>query len=116
MTIDDLHPTLREALALHESFRRLNFTPGEIYLRPRTNDVHVTVKRRGLEFNAFAGTHGLTVPELIRKWALASAWWNDTATHAEQDSIFRDSKVFANSVGFVASIVAKGFTVRKWDA
>lgn len=116
MRAADLHPTLHEALALHESFRRLNFTPDEIYLMPRTGDVHVTVKRSALQFNAFAGRHDLAVPELIRKWAMSTEWWNQTATHEEQDAIFRGSKVFANSVSFVASIVAKGFNVRKWDA
>ena len=116
MTIDDLHPTIWEALALHESFRRLNFTPDEIYLLPRVGDVHVTVKRGQLQFNAFAGKHDLTVPELIRKWARATEWWNKTATHAEQDAIFRTSNVFADSVSFCASVVAKGFNVRKWDA
>ena len=116
MTINDLHPTIREALALHESFRRLNFTPDEIYLLPRTGDVHVTVKRGTLQFNAFAGRHELTVFELIRKWAAATEWWNTTATNTEQDTIFRGSKVFASSVDFVASVVTKGFSVRKWDA
>ena len=116
MTITDLHPTLREALALHESFRRLNFTPDEIYLMPRTGDVHVTVKRGALQFNAFAGRHDLTVPELIRKWAMSTEWWNSVATHEEQDGIFRGSRVFADSAGFVAAVVAKGFSVRKWDA
>jgi hypothetical protein len=116
MTITDLHPTIREALALHESFRRLNFTPDEIYLRPRTDDAHVTVKRGALEFNAFAGKHDMTVPELIRKWAVSTEWWNSVATHKEQDEIFRGSKVYANSMDFVASVVAKGFSVRKWDA
>jgi len=115
VTIDDLHPTLREALALHESFRRLNFIPDEIYLLPRAKDVHVTVKRGTLQFNAFAGVHELTIPELVRKWTLSTKWWNETATNDEQQQIFRDSKVFREKVAFVAAVIAKGFNVRAWN-
>jgi len=116
VTSKDLHPAIREALALHESFRTLSFSPDDIYFRPLADKVVVTIRRGGKEFNAEAGKHNLAIPELCRQWSAAATWWNKEATNDERMEIFHSSKAWAGKVGLVTALIDHGFNLRRADA
>lgn len=116
MKITDLHPTVREALALHESFRWLSFIPDDIYVRPTVDKLFVVVRRGGKEFNAEAGALDMPINTFVTKWREAADWWNGEALEREREEIFRGSKVHAASVSFVTALLDHGFNIKRSDA
>jgi hypothetical protein len=109
------HPIIREALAAHEVFRKLGFMPDEIFIRPRPNELFVTVQRAGKEFNLSLGAHDLDMVAVIKQWADATAWWN-TGDNGERQELFDRSEVRKNVVPIIVSLTDKGFAIKRSDA
>lgn len=110
------HPIIREALAAHEVFRKLGFTPDEIFIRPRPAELFVTVQRGGLEFNFTLGKHDLgDANSVIAEWTAASEWWNN-GPEAERTELFERSETRKIVVPLIIKLHAKGFAVRRSDA
>ena len=109
------HPILREALAAHEVFRKLGFTPDEIFVRPQPGELFMTVQRTDKEFNLSIGTHDLDTTELIKQWADATVWWN-AGDQAEQQDLFERSEARKNVVTIIVSLTSKGFVIKRSDA
>ena len=110
------HPIIREALAAHEVFRKLGFTPDEIFLRPRPGELFVTVQRGGLEFNLDLGDHDIDdTNRVIALWAAGADWWN-TGPEPERRELFDTSEVRKSAVMIIAALQAKGFAVHRSDA
>lgn len=109
------HPIIREALAVHEVFRKLGFTPDEIFIRPLPSKLFVTVQQAGKEFNLDLGAHDLDTVTVIKQWADASAWWN-TGDNGERQEMFETSEVRKNVVLIIVALTEKGFRIKRSDA
>ena len=110
------HPIIREALAAHEVFRKLGFTPDEIFIRPRPDELFVTVRRSGLEFNFTLGKHDFgDVNTVIALWVAATEWWN-MGPEAERTEMYERSETRKTVVPLIVALKAKGFAIHRSDA
>lgn len=110
------HKIICEALAAHEVFRRLGFTPDEIFIHPHSDELFVVVKRAALMFSLTLGKHDINdVNSVIEKWTAAADWWN-TGPEPERRELFDRSEVRKNVVMIIAAMQAKGFAVHRSDA
>lgn len=106
------HPAIKEALAVHEAFRRLNFTPDEIFLRLSGTQLFVTVQRGDKEFNSLVGQHFQATEEILRAhWDQAVHAWNVTMSELQRRAIYEGSLICRMATEFVAAIVTKGFSI-----
>ena len=105
-----------EALCAHEAFRKLGFSPDDIYFRPRHDKLFVTVQRGGKEFNFDVGPHQRTMHALIEEWKPAAKWWNEHPDREALKAMYEQSNVRRNVVGLIAALHAKGFAVKRSDA
>jgi hypothetical protein len=118
VTPDDLNPTIRSALALHEGMRRLGFAPADIYLRTveAMGKVAVTVIRGGREANILAGPLNLPVPAFLEEWTIATKWWNEEATEAQRSEIWQGSSALRGGLSIIIQLQRAGFAVHRPDA
>jgi len=110
MTPAEIPPILLEALAVHEAFRRLGFTPDEIFIRPAPPRVYMLVRRSGMEFAVDAGENTVPMHEFGAAWTQAAEWWN--AHPPEGEAVWNSSRVRANVVGLITALVDSGFALR----
>lgn len=107
-----LHPAIREALAVHEALRRLHFTADEIFLKLSGRNLYVLARRGDREFHTLVGEgFDATQDVLGAHWEHACNAWNVTMSEAERQAIYAGSEVCRQSVGFVAAVIAKGFSI-----
>lgn len=111
------HPAIREAMAVHEAFRLLEFKPEEIFLVLQGTRLFVTVRRDGKEFNAQVGEEFQATREILAAhWEQASHAWNVTMSEAERRDIYDNSLIKKLAGPFVAAVMAKGFSIAPIDA
>lgn len=110
-----IHPIIREALAAHEVFRKLGFTPDEIFVRP-SPELFVTVRRGGLELNLSIGTHAMNVDDTVAAWTAGAEWWNTTNDEAARHELYEGSATRRNLVPLMVVLKNKGFAVHRSDA
>ncbi len=108
---------LRDALAVHEAFRKLRFTPDEIFIHPTPRGLQVVLRAQEREFVVDVGPRNMgraayitlcRDPQFVEKWSAAVELWNE-GTDEERKSIWRDAPIIERSVEFVTGLVAKGF-------
>lgn len=119
MTLAELHPIWREALATYETFRRLGFTPDDIHLG-KLNDGRVTL---GIASVCFAS---VLIPAgdpkaayafkdhddstLVKNWQEACDLWN-VGDEAELQEIYATSTIFRDKVAFMVSLQCAGIEI-----
>jgi hypothetical protein len=113
MKLADIPPLLKEALAVHEAFRKLAFTPDEIFIHPSTTKLRVVVIRGDNRFAVDVGVNTIPMAEFERTWGEAVEAWN-TGKDFEQKAIWENSAVRRDAVGFVVALLDKGFAVREY--
>ena len=108
-----LHPAIKEALAVHEAYRRLHFTADEIFVvLDKQRQLFVMVRRGGREFHTLVGVDFQATADTLRAhWEQACHAWNVTMTEAERQAIYSASRISKTAAPFVAAIVAKGFSI-----
>lgn len=111
MRLVDVPPILKEALAVHEAFRRLAFTPDEIFISPSKEKVHVMVIRGAHRFAVCVGENTIPLVQFEDVWMAATSAWN-TGVALEQRAIFENSLVRRDAVGLVMALIDKGFSIR----
>lgn len=113
MKLTDLHPTIQEALALHEAFRRLKFPADDIFVivgnAPEGPALFVQARRHGCEFTATAGLYE-PPPDFAERWAKVTAAWNGDGKTMTLDhkTIWEGSNVKRRVFDFVMAMYAKG--------
>jgi len=116
--LGELHPVWREALAVHEAFRRLGFTPDEIVVA-KIADGLVIVGLQNLNYGWAVRTRELardldfkdvTDGEFEREWARAVTIWNEQSSDAECSELFYSSVVFENQATLVTVMASRGIT------
>lgn len=105
-----LEETLNEALGFNEAFRRLHFSPDELFVCADPEKIFVALRTQGLEFIAVCGPNSISSDaELIQRWDERCHWWNVTATDDEREALWDRSFARARSGELVVKLVLKGF-------
>jgi hypothetical protein len=100
-------------LALHESFRRLNFPAEELYVETHDEGVVLfALHHGGKKFRVNVDVVA-DLDKLCQEWIEATAWWNGPATEMERQTIYEGSEVAGNRVGLVTALAAKGLVGRE---
>jgi len=111
MTLTELHPVWKEALAICEAFRRLGFTPDDIFLARHT-DGRLMIGIRSVNFACVVclpnydhvwDFKNATHEELVEGWKEATTCWN-TGAEKECREIFDTSFVRANATLLLADL------------
>ncbi len=110
MKASDIPDCVREALCAQEAFRRVGFTPDEIYCRPQPDRLFVTLKRSGIEFNADVGRNTVPMADFARVWRASTKWWNEHGKEALV--LYEKSELRKNVVSLTVALVARGFNLR----
>jgi hypothetical protein len=110
---DNVLPAFREALAVHEAFRRLGFIPDQLFVTlDSESQLFVILKHRGQDFAVCCGELSLTEAEFHEQWpALITAVNAGYMTEADMTSIWTNSYVYQNKVRFILAIKAKGIAI-----
>jgi len=126
MKLEDIHPVLREALGIHEAFRKCGFPSEEIFVAlnpPATflsmfdpnyarRSILVILKTQDKEFSVNVGYIDLKLPEWEKTWtALCLAVINHEVTEEDLDVIWQSCMAFQDKVGFVTAISDKGIDI-----
>ena len=95
-------PTVREALAIHEAFLRIGYSPEEIFVKIGKMLV-VVLRSCGRDFSVSAGLCEISLDE----WQAAVEEWNKST--ALRKEIYEQSGIFANGAKFLMALRAAGF-------
>lgn len=111
---ESVSPAMREMLATHDAFRKLGFTPDDIFVH-YNSDGTVLVAVHGKDDREFAVTCGhvdLSREGFVREWTrVVEAVRSASFPQADLDRMWIESLVYRERVTFVASLVAKGVYV-----
>lgn len=116
MTAAELHPAIREALGAHECFRRIGFTPDQIFVGLQEGVLFTAVVRGGRQFAVTSGPCALDLEALLPQWRAACAWWNASSSSDERHEIFEGSKMRRGAVNVLIQMIDAGFAVKPADA
>lgn len=108
----NLPKQIKEALAVHEAFRRLGFPSENIFISfDEENDDLLVILEWNADFVVHCGkwTEGKT--RLIEVWDAAVDWWNGAATDEEMHNIWFSSKVFELRSGFTVKLIECGIKI-----
>jgi hypothetical protein len=107
----EVSEVIREALCLHEAFRRLGFPSEDIYvLGPQAGRIGVAVQKTGKSFAVEVGQQCHLSDEAFEKlWDRAVVWFNEEASEDELQEMWENSKVLKNSTLLVSELQARGF-------
>jgi hypothetical protein len=111
MTYDDIHPTFRNALGVHEVFRRVGFTPEDIFVhRNPDGEMHVAVVQGE---KRFAVTVGFVPHETEEAWAddwnaLTYAVIEKRVSERDFRRCLEECGLLGASVPFLMAMRAKG--------
>lgn len=108
------NPAIREALAVHEALRKLQFTPDEIFVRWSPEELHVVLKAQEKTFGIYVGVSDLAEEEFRAQWRDAVAWWN-TGNPKKLQRLWDSSHTAKNRMALTAALVDYGFVFRNVD-
>lgn len=117
----ELPGPLREALALHELLRRLEFRAEDIFLSTSPTpqgQVQVVLRSAGREFRCDVGAQGMPRDRCVALWQEAAAAWNGGGglTHEERVAIFHGSEIYGRAWELVLALSRKGLPPPAWGA
>ena len=119
-----VHPSLLEALAVYETYRRVGFKPDQIYAgavmqnicigNVKTNEearlVITTVRVGDKEFTAQAGPWDKTQEEFAKDWEDVANKWN-TTSEDERHEVWENSLTRQHATMLLVAIQAKGISL-----
>ena len=115
----ELPKPYREALGVHEGLRKLGFASADIYFGVggktavgAAHQVVIALNTQGKSFIVVVGFLNDAADNIERTWIeLATAVSDGQVSQKHLDRIWQESMIHDDCVGFVASIVGKGFTL-----
>ena len=110
MKVADFPPVVREALAVHELFRRLGFRSEDIYIEfyDKLKEVAVLLKAQGTDFRVFIGGSAPYTHEQFRALWLKSIAAVNAMSDEEAAPIWEGSKVRNECIQIAERLLAKG--------
>jgi len=113
MRYSDIHPTFREAIGVHEGFRKLGFEASDIYVTLTEDGVMLLVLHvQDKEFVVGAGVVEMTRDAWIGEWTrIADAVLDNSVTDEDLEKIWTDSLPYQRPVEFALAIEGKGITL-----
>lgn len=115
MNLSDLHPTLKQALGFFEAFRRMGFTPDEIYAAygslGQKGRVQIILKAQDRIFSCDAGLVDYREDEFKKRWEEASHLWNN-ATQEETKIVWDASYARKNATQLIMAMSGRGFVIK----
>lgn len=115
MKYDDIHPALRNALGIHEGFRKLNYPSDDIFIGQQGGIVFVVLKANGKEFTCEAGPMDQMTNEAFAAiWGEAvRAWNNGELSPDDLTRIYLESIPGSDSIVFLTALMKKGVFPRQ---
>lgn len=111
---------MRDALAVHEAFRKLGFLSEEIFIHRAPEGLQVVLQAQDKEFVVDVWPRIISAAEYLalladeksfrKKWKAAVRTWNE-CTDEERWSIWQDAPILDRSAELVAKMVLKGFRI-----
>jgi hypothetical protein len=118
--VEELPECIREALAAHEGFRRIGFSPDNIYCvlaqSPSKNlppSVVIVIKTPKGEFTTSVGVWTRSRREFQESWVAAANNWNTVYTDAELDEIWQGSRMREMGAAVIQALQARGMLPEK---
>lgn len=123
MTYNEIHPSLRAAIGVFESLRKLGFLADDIYIELANNSacspselmVFILLRAQDKEFRVGVGMwprDALSDERLELQWrALCAAMHDREVPQEDMDRIWQESAIYRDKAGFVAAILNKGITI-----
>lgn len=120
MKARDLHPVIREALAVFETLRKIGFSSDDIFAGrdPSKGSMFMQLKTQGLEFTITLdgpGNNGWSPEALTELWTAAGKAYNgngpDDFTDTERQDIWEHSGIRRNAIPLMYALVAKGIAL-----
>lgn len=112
MTLESYPRPLLEALAAHETLRKLGFTPDQIFMHhnpPPTLDIAVVLRHQGKQFAITVG--GYAEDDWVDKWKELVALFNSKQIPEAEFQAFYDTSITgANHVSLLLALQQKGIT------
>lgn len=95
MTLDEVEPHFRELLATYEAYRRIGFTPSEIYAAFDEGKLPMMAIVQGEKSFVLQVDAPLEVctRAMVGRWQEVAGWWNSAATPEERNTIWSQSQV-----------------------
>jgi hypothetical protein len=112
IVVENLHPVVREMLAVHEAFRKLGFESDDIFVMLDDPDGHakVILRAQGKQFIVrMDGEWHASVKDRMKAWEKAVEAWNGTMTDDDRQEIWQGSHIVENTAAFVIMLDSKGF-------
>jgi len=113
----EVHPVLKQALGFFETFRKMGFTPDEIFVAydrmGQAGRVQVVLKAQDKTFSCDAGLVTFDGDRFKELWAEASEVWNGQASDEEREQLWNESWVRKNATNFILALAARGFNFNK---
>lgn len=111
-----LAAVLKEALAMHEAFRRMGFAAAEIFIAPGLgasgDEVLMVLKAQGLTYAVSCGSVAESEREVVAAWVVAAAKWDDKSLSDEwRLEIWAKSLARRDLVAMIGRMFGKGFRV-----
>lgn len=95
MTLDEIEPHFRELLATYEAYRRIGFTPSEIYAafdEGKLPMMAIVQGEKSFVLQVDAPLEACT-RAMVGRWQEVAVWWNSVAAPEERDIIWSQSQV-----------------------
>lgn len=116
MNVRRLPLAFREALALHEAFRRLGFPSDDLFFlvseEPTTDStaIYIALRSGGHEFNALAGMVLMSKKHAMERWTeiVEAVADRERVDEASLLWLWDNSHVRRNVVSFIASLASHG--------
>lgn len=126
MKFDDIHPTFREALGIHEALRKCGFSSDDIYVYlnpPATflsmfdpnygkTSMLVVLKTQDKDFSVNVGFLDLNHSKWEQAWKeICAAVIEHQVNEEDLDKIWQSCMAFKDKLGFVLAIGEKGIAI-----
>jgi len=105
---------IREALAVHEAFRRLGFPSEQIFVLPGAGAADlfaVVLKYDGdKQYVVTSGEQGMSFDEMMSRWPRAVEAWNSGPETVRQ-AIWEGSEILGRAFDLAASLMDRGIEI-----
>lgn len=110
---DEFKGYVRAQLAIFEAFRRLGFSPDDIYVAfYNKSELFTTVRQGSIDFN-ISISHGKQIDQkaYAEIWLVEAARWNSEMTDKERSEIFRSEFSESKLMELILTVKAKGMVL-----
>lgn len=118
MSAKKIRPVFREALAVHEAFRRLGFASDDLFFCvANKNQVFVKLIHEGKDFAVICGQFNVPAKQLFDEWKALLEEVNDGSLPEDtMQEIWASSFVYKGRASFITALLTKGFPIPRNEA